>query len=115
MEYFRLSCHLTAKRGGDRQAEGKHGGLPARSTWEMKRGLKDLFKSFSLELPVYAGLVVIYFFLVLHFLGRRLYDIFRHERTMYAVLALLLIVAQGIVLESLTRALLAKFGRKRED
>lgn len=81
----------------------------------MKRGLKDLFKSFSLELPVYAALVTIYFFLVLHFLGRRLYDIFQHDRPWYAVLALLLIVAQGIVLESLTRWLLGLFGRKRED
>jgi hypothetical protein len=81
----------------------------------MKRGLKDLFKSFSLELPVYAGVVVIYFFLVLHFLGGRLYDIFQHERAWYAIIALLLIVAQGIVLESLTRWLLGLFRRKRED
>jgi hypothetical protein len=81
----------------------------------MKRGLKDLFKSFSLELPVYSALVTIYFFLVLHFLGGRLFEIYQHERAWYAILALLLIVAQGIVLESLTRWLLGLIRRKRED
>ena len=81
----------------------------------MKRGLKDLFKSFSLELPVYSAVVTIYFFLVLHFLGKRLYEIFQHERAWYAVLSLLLIVAQGVVLESLTRSLLGLIRRKRED
>ncbi|MDB6023067.1 MAG: hypothetical protein JWQ04_2924 [Pedosphaera sp.] len=81
----------------------------------MKKGLACLFKSFSVELPVYAVLVVAYFFLVLHFLGGWLYDLFKNDRRWYAVLALLLIVAQGVVLESLTRALLNLIRRNRED
>ncbi len=81
----------------------------------MKRELKSVLKSFSLELPVYAVAVVGYFFLVLHFLGDWLYHLFRDDRRLYAVLALALIVGQGIVLEVLTRALLVLApGRRRE-
>lgn len=81
----------------------------------MKRNLKDIFKSFSIELPVYAVVVAIYFYLVLHFLGARLNYMFEHERTWYALLSLLLIIAQGVVLESLTRALLRFIRHNRED
>jgi len=81
----------------------------------MNKGLKSLFKSFSIELPVYAILVVAYFFLILHFLGNRLYHMFKQERPWYAVMSLLLIIAQGIVLESLTRTLLRFIRHNRED
>ena len=81
----------------------------------MKRNIKDIFKSFSIELPVYAVVVVLYFFLVLHFLGDKLYHMFQHERPAYALISLLLIVAQGVVLESLTRALLRFIRHNRED
>ncbi|HZV34731.1 MAG TPA: hypothetical protein VFB72_09190 [Verrucomicrobiae bacterium] len=81
----------------------------------MKKELKNLVKSFSIELPVYSVVVVIYFFLVLHFLGDRLYQMFLKERPWYAVLSLLLIIAQGVVLESLTRALLQFIRGNRED
>ncbi len=83
--------------------------------WAMNKGLKSLFKSFSIELPVYAILVVAYFFLILHFLGNRLYHMFKQERPWYAVMSLLLIIAQGIVLESLTRTLLRFIRHNRED
>jgi len=81
----------------------------------MKPNLKKLLKSFSIELPVYAVLVVGYFFLVLHFMGAWLYDLFQHKRPWYAAMALILIVVQGFVLEALTRLLLRLIGRKRED
>lgn len=81
----------------------------------MNQGLKSLFKSFSIELLVYAVLVVGYFYLVLHFLGKSLYHMFLHERPAYAMLSLLLIVAQGIVLESLTRLLLRLIRHNSKD
>lgn len=81
----------------------------------MKKDLKNLFKSFSIELPVYSIVVVIYFFLVLHFLGDRLYQMFLTQRSWYALLSLLLIIAQGVVLESLTRTLLRFIRGNRED
>jgi hypothetical protein len=80
----------------------------------MKKELINVFKSFSIELVVYAALVVAYFFLVLHFLGDHLYELFREERKTYAAVALLLIIGQGIVLEILTRALLGFIRGKRE-
>ncbi len=80
----------------------------------MKKEIKAVFKLFSIELVVYAALVVAYFFLVLHFLGGWLYHLFREERKTYAAVALLLIIGQGIVLEILTRALLGFIRGKRE-
>lgn len=80
----------------------------------MKLEIKNVFKSFSIELVIYGGLVVGYFFLVLHFLGNWLYHLFREERKTYAVVAILLIIGQGFFLEVLTRVLL-RFIRGRTD
>lgn len=67
--------------------------------------------SFLLELVVYAGLVTGYFFLVLHFLGGALRMLYETNKTTYAVVALALIVGQGVLLEVLTSALLRFFER----
>ena len=67
--------------------------------------------SFLLELVVYAGLVTGYFFLVLHFLGGALRILYETNKTTYAVVALALIVGQGVLLEVLTSALLRFFER----
>ncbi len=72
----------------------------------MKRKLKILAGSFVAEAVVYGALVTAYFFLVLHFLGGWLYDLFRNDRRTYALVALVLIVGQGYVLELVTRGLL---------
>jgi cytochrome c biogenesis protein CcdA len=81
----------------------------------MKRDLKNVLKSFSIELPVYAGLVLGYFFLVLHFMGAWLFHLFQQERGWYAAMALILIVVQGFVLEALTRLLLKLIRRNRRE
>jgi len=73
----------------------------------MRPDVKRTLKSFIVELLVYGVLVVGYFFLVLHFLGDWLMDFFTRDRRLYAVLALALIVCQGLVLEALTTALLS--------
>ena len=72
----------------------------------MNQELKSSLKSFVIELVVYGGLVVGYFFLVLNFLGDWLHHIYEHDRKLYACVALVLIVMQGVVLEVLTRVLL---------
>ena len=81
----------------------------------MNREVKSSLKSFVVELIVYAALVFGYFFLVLKFLEGWLYHIFKDERRLYAVLALGLIVCQGIVLEVLTRGLLALIKPRMEN
>jgi hypothetical protein len=72
----------------------------------MKPEVKHSLKSFLVELMVYAALVAGYYFLVLHFLGDWLLHLFQSERRLYAGVALGLIVAQGLLLEMLTRLLL---------
>jgi hypothetical protein len=81
----------------------------------MKPELKASIKRFALELVVYSLLVAGYFLLVLHLLGGPLADLYVHERKVYAALALGLIVAQGLVLEILTRVLLSWMGPRRES
>jgi hypothetical protein len=80
----------------------------------VKREILNIVKSFSVELVVYAALVLAYFFLVLHFLGNWLYHLFREERKTYAAMALLLIIGQGFLLENVTRALLGLIRGKKE-
>ncbi len=62
--------------------------------------------SFLIELAVYAGFVTAYFLLVLHFLGDWIQHIFKTNKTHYALVAVGLIAAQGVVLERLTTVLL---------
>jgi membrane protease YdiL (CAAX protease family) len=71
-----------------------------------KDQLRNVLKAFSIELPVYAILVVVYGFLVLHFLPHPLFQLFMNDRKLYASVALVLIIAQGYFLEILARALL---------
>lgn len=73
----------------------------------MNRELKGWLKSFLVELVVYAALVVGYFFFVLHLLEDWIAQVYQGDRRIYAVVALALIVGQGIALELLTAALFA--------
>ena len=72
------------------------------------------FRSFLVELGVYGVLVVGYFFVVLHFLAGWLEGMFHENIRMYAVVALALMIGQGVVLEMLT-TLLLKLIRARTD
>lgn len=79
----------------------------------VKRGLKSLLLSFSIEFLIYSALLASYFFLVLHFLGNWLNQLFHQERKTYAAVALLLIVGQGVLLEGLTRFLVRIVGKNK--
>lgn len=81
----------------------------------MKHQLRKSVKPFLLELLVYTALIVAYYFLVLHFLGDGLQQLYQQERRVYAALALGLIVGQGLLLELLTRALLGWIAPRTED
>jgi hypothetical protein len=80
----------------------------------MKQTLKKVFKEFSMELPLYAALMAAYVFFVLHFLGHWLFQLFRTERKLYAVVALALIVGQGLLLSIVASALLGLIKGKPE-
>lgn len=63
---------------------------------------KRLIRNFAIEVLIYAALVVGYFFLVLRFLADPLEKLFEDNLTVYGIVALLLILAQGVVLEAVT-------------
>jgi len=81
----------------------------------VKHATANSLKLLVLELFLYAALIVGYYFLVLHFLGPTLKDIYDHQRRLYAGLALGLIIGQGFLLEILTRGLLAWVSPRTDD
>lgn len=72
----------------------------------MRKEAGKTFRAFAIELVVYGLLVVAYFFLVLHLLGAWLQRLELQHRYLYAGTAILLIIGQAVVLESVTTFLL---------
>jgi hypothetical protein len=68
----------------------------------MKTETAKTVRAFLIELALYAVLVTAYFFLVLLFLSDWLQELHLHHVTTYAVVAILLVVGQAVLLESLT-------------
>jgi hypothetical protein len=68
----------------------------------MKAETSTTLRAFLLELAVYAVLVTGYFFLVLHFLSGWLQELHLHHVKTYALVAIVLIIGQAVVLESVT-------------
>jgi hypothetical protein len=66
-----------------------------------------------IEILIYALLVVGYFIVVLRLLGGVLQGLFEGNLTLYAFVALGLIVAQGSLLELLTSFLVSRLGLER--
>ena len=71
-----------------------------------KPDLQKLMRNFAIELVVYGVLLIIYFFAILRVLGDFLTNLYNDSLTIYAVLALVLIVVQGVLLEALTSYLI---------
>jgi Kef-type K+ transport system membrane component KefB len=57
------------------------------------------WQAFVFELLLYAGLVVAYFFFVLHYLSGWFKDLYDHDRTLFAVMALLIMIGQAVGLQ----------------
>ena len=57
------------------------------------------WKTFFLELLLYAVLLVAYFAFVLHYLGGWFKELFDHDRDLFAVMALVVMIAQTVGLE----------------
>ncbi|HEX4639087.1 MAG TPA: hypothetical protein VH170_06345 [Chthoniobacterales bacterium] len=72
----------------------------------MKKETAKTLRAFLAELAIYAVLVIGYFFLVLHFLGQWLQQLQSQHRYAYAIVAILLIIGQAVLLESVTTLLL---------
>ena len=72
----------------------------------MKKETVKTLRAFAIELIIYALLVITYFFLVLHLLGQWLYQLEVYHRYMYAAVAILLMIGQAVLLESVTTFLI---------
>jgi hypothetical protein len=72
----------------------------------MKNEAAKTLRAFAIELTIYAVLVTVYFFLVLHLLGTGLNGLEIHHRYTYAAVAILLIIGQAVLLETLTTFLI---------
>ncbi len=77
------------------------------------KGLKRL-RSFVLELLIYTLLVTVYVLVVLNFMSGWLKNLYDQGKTRYAIICLLLIIGQGVVLETITSALLRFIRTKTE-
>lgn len=77
--------------------------------------LRILIRNFVIELVLYGALVVGYFLIALRYLNDYLTDLFQNNLILYAFLALLLIVAQGVFLDSLTSFMLNQIKLERLD
>jgi hypothetical protein len=84
------------------------------ANFTMKPETATTLRAFALELFVYAVLVTGYFFLVLRYLSGWLQELHLHHVKLYASVAILLIIGQAVLLESVTTWLL-RFLRGRSE
>ncbi|HEY46452.1 MAG: hypothetical protein AMJ88_01965 [Anaerolineae bacterium SM23_ 63] len=82
----------------------------SKSSSRIDPSIVPLLRSLALELVIYAPLVTLYFFIVLRTANDWLTNLFTASSTGYAIVAVLLIVGQGAMLEILTSWLLRRFG-----
>lgn len=81
----------------------------------MEKNTRKLLRNFAIELVLYAVLVSIYFMAVLRILGQPLFDLYHDRPVIYAGVALLLILAQGVALEYVTSLLIRLLGLERME
>jgi Kef-type K+ transport system membrane component KefB len=73
------------------------------------RGLMEptfSWKSFVIELALYAVLIVAYFLFVLHYLSGWFKDLFEHDRQLFAVMALVVMIGQAVGLQIVCNTLI---------
>ncbi len=89
--------------------------MPEHKAIKKESSMKIWLRNFVIELVIYGGLVFLYFYFVLQYLERFLTTLFREHLVVYAFAALILIVLQGAMLESLTSFLLDQIKLDRFD
>ena len=78
-----------------------------------KSKIRTLIINFIIEMVIYGILVVAYFYLVLRYMGVFLNDLYHNNLVVYAILGLILIVAQAVVLEAVTSFLIDRLRLER--
>ena len=77
------------------------------------RETRKLIRNFLIEIFVYGLLLLAYFLIVLRSLSDWLINLYNNNLTIYAVVALVLIVVQGVALELATTFLIDRLGLER--
>jgi hypothetical protein len=72
-----------------------------------------LIRNFAIELLIYAGLVVGYFYGVLRLLGEPLKRLYENNLLLFALVALMLMVTQAVILEAVTSFIVNQLGLER--
>jgi hypothetical protein len=80
-----------------------------------KSDVRTLVRSFLIELVIYSVLIIIYFVLVLRLLAEPLARLFDSNLALYAGVALVLIVAQGVLLAWVTSFIIDQLGLDRQE
>ena len=89
--------------------------MPAHPPSTQRVSKHVLIRNVVIELLVYGVLVTVYAVLVVRWLAEPLQDLFHGNLTVYALVALALIVAQGVILERVTSFLVARLGLQHFD
>jgi hypothetical protein len=74
---------------------------------------EPLMRSLAIELAIYAPLVALYFFIVLRLAWGFLSRLYVESPVEYSIVALLIIIGQGVLLEALTSWLLRRIGLRQ--
>ena len=72
------------------------------------------WKTFFFELLLYAILIVAYFAFVLHYLGGWFKELYDHDRDLFAVMALVVMIAQTVLLEIVSGFLIWLLRKKKK-
>jgi hypothetical protein len=78
-----------------------------------KSDVRTLVRNFLIELVIYSVLIVVYFVVVLRWLAEPLARLFDSNLALYAVVALVLIVVQGVLLAWVTSFIIDQLGLER--
>jgi hypothetical protein len=81
----------------------------------MKASAARTLRAFLIELLVYSVLVVVYFFLVLHFLADWVNELEPRHIKIYALVSIGLIIGQAILLEIVTTWLMRRLQGGRSE
>lgn len=81
----------------------------------MKPKTRRLLRNLILEVIVYSILLLVYFLIVLRYLGEPLNELFHQSLVVYAGATLLLIVAQSVALDFITSFLVARLDLEKSE
>jgi hypothetical protein len=70
-------------------------------------------RNFLVEMVIYSIMVAIYLYLVITYLAEWLVSLYDNNLVVYAILALIFIIAQSVFLDSLTSFIMDRLGLER--